>query len=78
VTRTYVGADEVYVPDLGRWVAPGDEVTFGEAPDPDDPRWATKAAAKKAPKPGRKVEVFDPNPDDEPTPVEAPAVTEES
>lgn len=45
VERIYVGDDEAYFPDLARWLQPGDEVEFDSPPD--DPRFATKAAAKK-------------------------------
>ena len=72
VTRVFTGDDEAYVPDLGRWVAPGDEVEFDEAPD--SPVWLTPAAAKKA-RSTRRVDVLDPEPSD--THV-VPEPTEES
>ena len=76
VTRIFTGEDEHYVPDLGRWVAPGDEVEFDEAPPAEDPRWATPAKAKERSK-TRKVDVIDPEPSDDHVVPEAP-VTEES
>lgn len=42
-SRVYIG-DEAYFPDLGRWLNDGDEVE--DAPK-DDPRFVTKAAARK-------------------------------
>jgi len=74
VTRVFSGDDEQYVPDLARWVKPGDEVEFDEAPD--SPVWLTPAQAKKA-KSTRKVDVLDPVPSDDHVALEAPA-TEES
>lgn len=44
--RIYIGDDEQYVPDLARWVLPGDSVEFPVPPDETDPRWATAAKAK--------------------------------
>jgi hypothetical protein len=64
VERVFVGDDEQYFPDLGRWVKPGEQVEFDE--DPDDPRFLTAAAAKKA---GHKPQ---------PTTPDSPADTEES
>ena len=46
-TRVYVGDDEQYFPDFGRWLSPGDEVEY----DGDDPRFVTPAQAKKHAKP---------------------------
>jgi len=74
VTRIFTGDDEVYVPDLGQWVKPGDEVEFDEAPDSEV--WKTPAAAKKA-RSSKKVDVLDPEPSDDHVVPEAPA-TEES
>lgn len=54
VERVYVGDDEVYVPDLNRWVSPGDKVEFDT--DPDSPLFLTEAAAKKATKAPAKTE----------------------
>lgn len=76
VTRVFTGDDEVYVPDLGRWVKPGDEVEFDEAPD--SPVWQTPAAAKKARSGSKKVDVLDPEPSDDHAVPEAPAAPEES
>jgi hypothetical protein len=74
VTRIFTGDDEVYVPDLGQWVKPGDEVEFDEAPDSEV--WKTPAAAKKA-RSSKKVDVRDPELSDDHVVPEAPA-TEES
>lgn len=74
VTRVFVGDDEQYFPDLARWVKPGEEVEFDEAPE--DPRFLTPSKAKQA-KSSKKVDVIDPEPSDEHA-VPEPAVTEES